>query len=58
MPKKHENPVTPEEEAENLYRSTVQKHMIHKCAVASNGCKSSADAECKKGYARELLSIT
>jgi hypothetical protein len=35
----------------NDYRAKVLKHMVHKCAVNDiNGCKKTADADCKRHY--------
>jgi len=32
------------------YRHLVETHMIHRCAVAENGCKDSPTSKCKRGY--------
>lgn len=32
------------------YRVCVETHMLHKCAVAVNGCKDSSTCKCKRGY--------
>jgi len=32
------------------YFVAIKKHMMHKCAVAENGCKSCKEAICRRGY--------
>jgi hypothetical protein len=32
------------------YYVAIKTHMVHKCAVAENGCKSCKEANCKRGY--------
>jgi hypothetical protein len=34
----------------NRLNKCISKHMLHKCAVASNGCKKKEDSVCKRGY--------
>ena len=34
------------------YKQLVEKHMVHTCANAINGCKSKPDDICRRGYDR------
>ena len=48
-------PLTPNDNStecmiQNKYIDLVKSKMIHHCAVAVNGCKKSADAQCKRHY--------
>jgi len=39
------------------YKELIEKHMIHTCANAINGCKSKPDDICRRGYKRnEIIS--
>jgi hypothetical protein len=40
---------------ERKYRLYVETHMIHKCAVAENGCKDSPTCKCKRGYEDTII---
>ena len=40
------------DEAFTKYKHLVEKHMVHTCANAINGCKSKPDDICRRGYDR------
>ena len=42
--------IPPEISRDDPYFMAIKKHMIHKCAVAENGCKSCKEDKCKRGY--------
>jgi hypothetical protein len=44
------NPKNDWEHGVNAYRGSVQTHMVHKCAVAENGCKQTPDSKCHRGF--------
>ena len=37
-------------EKDDPYFVAIKTHMMHKCAVAENGCKSCSEAICRRGY--------
>ena len=45
-----QNTTTMSAERLENYRKLVKQHMLHKCAVAVNGCKKTEDSFCKRGY--------
>jgi hypothetical protein len=50
LPPKHDNPVTPRDFQDNECHDAIKKSMMHKCAVAENGCKKCASSPCKRGF--------
>jgi hypothetical protein len=47
---KHISAVMPTVNERDLYYRSVKKHMVHGCAVAVNGCKSTPQSTCKRGF--------
>jgi hypothetical protein len=45
-------------EQDIMYHDLVIRHMQHKCAVASNGCKKTPDSLCSKGYEATKITTT
>jgi hypothetical protein len=50
LPPYHSQPATAAEWADNMRHDMIKKHMVHKCAVAENGCKKTATTPCKRGF--------
>jgi hypothetical protein len=50
LPPLHKHPVTPRHYADNVCHHAVKQSMVHKCAVAENGCKKTASCHCKRGF--------
>jgi hypothetical protein len=51
IPRQENFPQLTQEQFEQ-YRETVAGHMLHRCAVAINGCKKAHTDLCKHGYSR------
>jgi hypothetical protein len=45
-----EGPRTPTVEAQIILDDVIGENQLHKCAVAVNGCKKTADARCKVSF--------
>jgi hypothetical protein len=48
-------PRTPDEEAQNLLDDLCGECELHKCAVAENGCKATANSPCKRHFDRFVV---
>lgn len=47
----------PDKQTDSEYYNAVSMHMIHRCAVAENGCKSEPNDHCKRGYDTHLVQL-
>jgi hypothetical protein len=50
LPPEHDEYVTPAQLADKYRRDKIMQHMVHRCAVAENGCKKTAATPCKRGF--------